>query len=84
MKGRECICKPVTDTPAVSHLILLKSHEEGIISILMEIKAEQAAFFVITCSGMLHILKFNKYLLLQTGYLDLQYCFNICLFSLIF
>lgn len=84
MKGRECICKPVTDPPAVTHLILLKSHEEGIISILLEMKVEQAAFFGITCSGMLHILKFNKYLLLQTGYLYLQYCFNIYLFSFLF
>lgn len=38
----------------VSHLMLLQSHEEGIISILLEIEAELAVLFILTtCSGML-------------------------------
>lgn len=47
----------MTDAPMVSHLILLQSQEEGIISILLERKAEQAvSLFLTTCSGILHIL----------------------------
>ena len=44
--------KQMTDTPMVSHLILLQSQEEGIISILLKRKAEQAvSLFLTTCSA---------------------------------
>lgn len=47
----------MTDAPMVSHLILLQSQEEGMISILLERKAEQAvSLFLTTCSEILHIL----------------------------
>ena len=63
--------KQMTDTPMVSHLILLQSQEEGIISILLKRKAEQAvSLFLTTCSAYI-TLKFNKYLLFQNCYLDL-------------
>ena len=71
----------------VSHLILLQSHEEGIISILLERKAEQAVSFFshyMFWDAAYIKLKFNKYLLFQNCYLDLQYYFIFISFLLCF
>lgn len=59
----------MTDTPMLFHLILLQSHEEDIISILLEMKAEQTLTFPhwIFWDATYIKLKFNKYLLFQTS-----------------
>lgn len=48
--------KQMTDTPMVSHLILLQSQEEGIISLLLETKVNKLSHYFLP--HVLHILHY--------------------------
>lgn len=53
MKEKKCLSLQMTNTPVLSHLILMQQH----CSMLLDMKAEQATlFFLTTCSGILYTL----------------------------